>query len=113
MKPSSKIKYEARENHTDDVKKYVIAREFHAGCAACLSSHPIKSDASQARKDGYQFAYSNLRPQIHDAVQDYIVGLGYEPFNMVEVMRGESDAIIADDASVWYPGRSLKRRQEC
>ena len=101
-----KTKYKARQNREDGVKKYAIAQEFRAGVAACLSSYPIKEDASQEWKDGYQFAYTTLRPQINDAVQDYVVSRGHEPFNMVEVMRGASDVIISDDASVWRPGKS-------
>lgn len=85
----------------DGIEKYGIAREFRKGCLACLSCAPVDVTASQDWKAGYDFAYSTLRPITTAGVQDYIVSLGYAPFNQIEVMRGKSKIIIADDISTW------------
>jgi len=89
-----------KKKAVESAMKYVLAREFRAGAAACLKGECISlgSALSTAWHDGYNFAYKMLKPVVNDAVQAYVVSLGYLPFNQVETMRNEPD-ILTDPVS--------------
>lgn len=70
-----------------EVKKYDIAREFRKGCVYCVSGGGCERTQSEHWIAGWEWAYSKLRPTLDDKTQDYIVKLGFEPFEQVEAMR--------------------------
>ncbi len=70
-----------------EVQKYDIAREYRKGMAYCISGGGLEPTQSEHWKAGWEYAYRNIRPQVNDAMQDYIVEKGYAPFEQVQAMR--------------------------
>jgi hypothetical protein len=70
-----------------EVKKYDIAREYRKGMAYCITGGGLEPTQSEHWKAGWEYAYANIRPQVNDAMQDYIVEKGFSPFETVHAMR--------------------------
>jgi hypothetical protein len=72
------------------IEKYKIAREFRIGCADCITNKALDSmGSSEAYKDGWEWAYRYLKPQVNDEVNKYIVSKGFKPFEQIEAMRNK------------------------
>lgn len=66
----------------DGVEKFDIARRFRRGAAAALVGSG--NDSKDVHfTNGYNWTYHNLKPLLNEAVQNYVVKLGYEPFSLV------------------------------
>jgi hypothetical protein len=76
-----------------EVKKYDIAREYRKGMAYCISGGGLEQAQSEDWKAGWEYAYRNIRRQVNDAMQNYIVEKGYAPFEQVQTMRTANDKI--------------------
>lgn len=70
-----------------EAKKYDIAREFRQGASYCVQGGGLDRSQSEHWKKGWEWAYTNLKPKLNDGTQEYIVGLGFKPFQQVEAMR--------------------------
>jgi len=71
----------------DEFKKYDIALEYRRGMAYFISGGGLKQTQSEHWKNGWEYAYRNIRPQVNDATQDYIVKNGFSPFEMVRALK--------------------------
>ena len=67
--------------------KYQLARQFRAGCCACLKGEAIAPEQTEAWTEGYEWAYRYLKPMVNEEVNRYIVKRGFKPFSTIEVMR--------------------------
>jgi len=72
-----------------EVKKYDVTREYRKGMSYCISGGVFELMQSEHWKAGWEYAYRNIRPQVNNAVQEYIIEKGYAPFEQVQMMRAE------------------------
>jgi DNA-directed RNA polymerase subunit RPC12/RpoP len=86
-----------------EIKKYDIAKEFRQGAASCVKGEGLSPEATEHWKKGWEWAYKNLRPLLSDETNQYIVGLGYEPFQMVEAMRQDNVSLTKEKGLVYCP----------
>ena len=71
----------------NDFQKYAVAKEYRKGMACCISGGGCDETESEDWQAGWLYAYSNIKPQVNDAMQAYIVSKGYEPFEQVYAAR--------------------------